>query len=48
MDITTLPSVVEVTIKSPRQTLYLGGTDADICPVLALLPYPTIRGPGSP
>jgi len=48
----TTPSVVKLTIRQSETNpfckgadLYLGKTEADLCPVLAILPYLVVRGP---
>jgi len=48
---TTTPSVVKLTIKQPNTDPFCKGQisiwkkEADICPVLAILPYQAMRGP---
>jgi len=52
IDSTITPSVIKLTIRQSETNplckgadLYLGKTEADLCPVLAILPYLVVRGP---
>jgi len=49
IDSTTIPSWSNLPSGSQKLTpfakLYLGKTEADLCPVLAILPYLVVRGP---
>jgi len=52
IDSTTTPSVVKLTIRQSETNpfckgadLYLGKKEADLCPILAILPYLVVTGP---